>query len=116
MTADKKIVSIIDRSVARIIHEHYDDPDKTVAVLRRYHPGVTNKEIRAAVDAVDDATVKRGLSKELIGLCRKPGGADLKGLFEFISTFAKKLPVDDFWNFLATAGLVPPDQVACPAR
>jgi hypothetical protein len=111
MTADKKIVSIVDKSVARIIREYYGDPDKGAAVLRRYHPGVTKKEILAAFKEVPEETVLRNWIKELTDLCRKPGGADLKGLFELISTCAKKLPSDDFWGLLETAGL-PPDQAA----
>ena len=103
-----KIVSIVDRNVARIVREHYDDPEAAGAILRRYHPSVTEKEVLAACYAVDKETVLRSASKEFLDLCWKPGGADLKGMFEILSTRMKHPPGDDFWNFLET--IIPPDQ------
>jgi hypothetical protein len=66
MTADKKIVSIVDRSVARIVREYYSDPDKGVAVLHRYHPGVTKKEIRAALHDVDEPPIPSVSARGLV--------------------------------------------------
>jgi hypothetical protein len=113
MTAGKIVSSIVDSSVVRIIREHYSDPDTGVEVLLRYHPNITPKEALTALCKVDAPALYAVLAEEMDELCTKPGGADLKGLFEFIShysDYATELPPDEFWDILEMT--VPPDQVA----